>query len=121
MSRRILVTCSVAILTISSSHASADAPVKAHVQVLPGTTGHAVTYYRIYCAVFLDENGSPKSVKALRTEPRIKMTQREMQAIAETVLTWKFKPIEKEGKPVAGSINMYLGVHLADPVMVDGT
>ncbi len=109
------------IMAIISSQASADTSLEPRVQVSPAITRHAVTYYRIYCTIYIDENGAPKSVKALRTEPRIKMTQKEMQAMAETVLTWKFKPIEKEGKPVAGSVDTYLGVHLADPVMVDGT
>ena len=115
------MTYSIAVIAIISGQASADTSLKGNVHVSPAIARHAVTYYRIYCTIYLDENGSPKSVKALRTEPRVKMTQREMQATAETVLTWKFTPIEKDGKPVAGSIETYLGVHLADPVMADGT
>ena len=111
----------MAIVAIFSGQASADMSSKPHVHVSPTITKHAVTYYRIYCTIYLDENGLPKSIKALRTEPRIKMTPQEMQAIADTMLTWKFKPIEREGKPVAGSIDTYMGVHLADPVMADGT
>jgi len=91
------------------------------VRVSPPVPKRSTTYFRIYCTVYLDEKGLPKSVKALRTEPKMQMTQKEMQSMVDTVLTWTFKPIEDKGKPVAGSITTYVGVHLADPMPLDDT
>jgi len=76
------------------------------------------TFFKLFCKIYLDEKGKPKSVEVLRAEPSVDMTPQEMQDLANTMLTWTFKPIEKDGKVVAGFVTAPMLVDLADPIHV---
>ena len=84
---------------------------------------HETTYVKATCKVFVREDGIPKGVEFLKFEPPIASSvQGEVkETISKAVLTWTFKPNQKNGKPVAGYIIVPFNLDLAFPIPVDGT
>jgi len=88
----------------------------------PATSGLAkeqtTTFFKLFCKIHIDEKGQPQSIEVLRAEPNVDMTRQEMQELANTMLTWTFRPIERDGKAVAGIVTAPMLVDLAGPINV---
>jgi hypothetical protein len=63
-----------------------------------------VPSFRAWFKVFVDEKGKARSVRFLRTQPTMPMTQDAKDDWAATLLTWNFKPPVVAGKIQSGYV-----------------
>lgn len=64
------------------------------------------SHYRIWCKVYVTEQGAAKTVEVLRVEPHTGSDATIGEAVRKAVLSWKFKPNTENGKPVAGYVTI---------------
>ena len=81
-------------------------------------------YFVITCKVYINEDGSAKTVEVVSTTPPMDMHNRSNREFVESVLTsvrtWTFNPKMKDGKAVAGYALIPVSVDLAEPFKIGG-
>ena len=81
-------------------------------------------YFVITCKVYINEDGSARTVEVVSTSPPMDMRNRSNKEFVESVLTsvrtWTFNPNMKDGKAVAGYAIVPVSVDLAEPFKIGG-
>jgi hypothetical protein len=91
-------------------------------------TGKTVTesdYFELKCKVFINADGSAKTVEVLSTKPPMDLNNHQnkklVDAVVNSAMTWTFNPNLKDGKPIAGYAIVPVHVDLAEPFKIGGT
>ena len=82
-------------------------------------------YFVITLRVYIQEDGSARSIEVLRTSPPMDLHIPRNKAFVESILSsargWTFNPKQEQGKPVAGYAEIPVSVDLAEPFKIGGT
>jgi hypothetical protein len=81
-------------------------------------------YFVFTCKIYINEDGTARTVEVLSTNPPMNMQNRSnkefIESIVSSVRTWTFNPKMEDGKPVAGYAIVPVSVDLAEPYKIGG-
>jgi hypothetical protein len=82
-------------------------------------------YFKVTCRVYINEDGTAKTVEVLSIKPPMDLKNRGNKKFADSIVesarTWTFNPEKKNGKPVAGYAIVIVDVDLAEPFKIGGS
>jgi len=81
-------------------------------------------YFVFTCKVYINEDGTAKTVEVLSTSPPMDMhnsrNKEFIESVVSSVRKWTFNPDMKDGKSVAGYAIIPVSIDLAEPYKIGG-
>lgn len=68
-------------------------------------------HFTVWCKIWVSEDGIARTVEVLKVEPHTRSDAAVGASVKQAVLTWKFTPKTKDGKPLAGYVTVPVEVN----------